>query len=190
MNKFEQIKSIFYSGGTPFEGNYESINEITFLVDNGYLKMNDFPISYKNEYLNLFKEHSLLNKESRYDAAGGGDAHLALKILGRKYLKNKRNLDAKYEQPFYGYFPDVISVDKSIIIECGVTANPEKMFTYFQHGNIKELIQIPYPMVEDDKEIMAYSFTPSKNIKDFLSFLQSEKNKDIKNILNRRRTTE
>lgn len=187
MSTFDKIKSIFYSGNTPFEGSYESINEIAFLVDNRYLKMSCFPISSKKEYLDLFNEQSRLHKIKRCDAAGGGDAHVALKILGGTFLKKMRGLEAKYEQPFCGYFPDVLSVNRHIVIECGVTGNPEKILTYFQQGGIKELIQIPYPMDEDEK-IAAYSFTPNDNIKDFLALLQSEKNKSVRAILNRKRS--
>ena len=41
---------------------------------------------------------------------------------------------------------------------------------------------------DEDDEIAAYSFTPNDNTKNFLSLLQSEKNKDVRAILNRKRS--
>ncbi|MFZ2484868.1 MAG: hypothetical protein WAX80_03010 [Minisyncoccia bacterium] len=190
MSTFDEIKRIFFSGNQAFEGNYESINEIAFLVDENYLTMGKFPISTKREYLEIFEEHSLLNNETRYDAAGGGDNHMALKLLAQKYLKDERGLEAFYEQAFCGYYPDVISADKQIIVECGITANSEKILTYFQQGNIQELIQIPYPDVDDKEVVMGYSFVPNKELNNFLAFLQAEKYNKIKEILKNKRKSE
>lgn len=181
MTNFAKIRDIFF-GNTVFPGSHESINEIAFLVGEGYLTVDEFPIASKEEYLNLFKNNSNLNSESRFDAAGGSDAHMALKLLGQKYLKDERSLDSSFETPFCGYFPDVMSHDKSIIIECGVTGNPEKILGYFRHGNLKELIQLPYP-VEEDNKITAYSFKANPDLKDFLEFLESERNNRIRDLL-------
>lgn len=115
MSTFEKIKGVFFSGNQAFEGNYESINDIAVLVDEGYLVLTEFPIATKKEYLEIFKEHSILNNQTKFDAAGGGDSHMALKLIGQKYLKEERNLESRYEQPFCGYYPDVISVDKRIV---------------------------------------------------------------------------
>lgn len=187
MSTFNEIRGIFFSGNQAFVGNFESINEIAFLVDENYLTMSKFPISTKKEYLEVFKDHSILNNETRFDAAGGGDSHMALKLLAQKYLKDQRGLEARYEQAFCGYYPDVISDDEKVVVECGLTANPEKIFTYFQQGNIKELIQIPYPDVDDENFVTGYSFVPNKDLNNFLAFLQAEKYKKIKKILKNKR---
>lgn len=184
MTTFAKIRDIFF-GNTIFEGSHESVNEIAFLVDEGYLIMSEFPIATKEGYLNLFDNNSQLNNESRFDAAGGGDGHVALKLLGQKYLKDKRGLGSSFEKPFCGYFPDVISDDGNVVVECGVTGNCEKILSYFRHGNLQELIQLPYP-VEEDNEIMAYSFKSNPNLKDFLEFMEKERNNKIRDLLKNR----
>jgi|SRR3989338_9677133 len=187
MSTFGKIKRIFFSGNQAFIGNLESINEIAFLVDENYLVLTEFPIFTKKEYLEVFKDRSLLNNETRYDAAGGGDSHMALKLLAQKYLRDNRGLESHYEQAFCGYYPDVMSDDKRTIVECGITANSEKILTYFQQGNIQELIQIPYPDVDDVEIVMGYSFIPGKELNDFLAFLQVEKYNKVKEILKNKR---
>jgi len=184
MSTFERIRSIFY-GNTPYEGSYESIQEIAFLVDKGYLALALFPLADKKEYKRLF-DRPLIESPGAYDAAGGGDAHIALKLLGARYLKDKRGFESQFEQPFCGYFPDVISRDKSIIIECGVTGNPEKMLACFRQSDLKEFIQLPYPY-EEDAELIAYNFAPGNDCRDFLKFLETEKLKNIKSIINRKK---
>lgn len=187
MSTFEKVKSIFYpTTNQSFEGSHESINEIAFLIDEEYLSLTDFPIATKEEYLNLFKSKSSLDKSARFDAAGGGDAHMALKLLGKKYLHDERGLNSGFEQPFCGYYPDVISEDKTVVIECGVTANPEKILNYFKQGGLKELIQLPYPSFEDE-HLIGYSFKPNEDLKDFLEFLQEEKHNKIRQIFQNRK---
>jgi len=83
-----------------------------------------------------------------------------------------------YEQEFEGYFPDVISRDKKMIVECGNT-NPDKIFNYFKNKYVQKLIIIPY-ISNTEQFISAYIFTADTELSDFLNFSENEKVKDIK----------
>jgi hypothetical protein len=183
MTSFLQIKNIFYSGGHSFRGDSDPINEITFLVDEGFIQIQQVSIASKDVYLELFQDSSLLHQ--RDEAAGGSLEHVCLKICASNYLKS-RGVICEFEHPFCGYYPDVVSTDRSVVIECGHTQNAEKMLTYFQQGNINEFIQVPYPDVSDDN-IIGYQFLSiNPDLKGFLDYLEQEKRQDIKQIFKSR----
>lgn len=180
METFLKIYNIFYSGGHSFRGEQESISEIAFLVDEGYIILNTILIAEKKEYLSFIDTLSI--QEHTYNlAAGGSHAHMALKILAGQYLERQGGHSFDYEHPFCGYYPDVLTKNKLIAIECGNTQNPEKLLVYFQQGNLRECIQIPYPDYNDEK-VFGYSFIPRIELKDFLIAIQEEKRKKIKEI--------
>jgi hypothetical protein len=106
-------------------------------------------------------------------------------VLAQTYLKNEYNADCIFEQPFVGFIPDVQSIDKHAICECGHTSNPEKLFSYFKHPDVRYVIQIPYPD-EDDTSIIGYEFQAQPTLIPFLDFESTEKKQVIKDILNRR----
>lgn len=179
MNTFDKIQDIFYSGSHAFRGDKDSISEIAFLIDNNYLSVSPIIISSKEEYdILLNNPHKL---SFLYEAAGGGGTHIALKILAKEYLKIDRGHESVFEHPFCGYYPDVLSVNESIVIECGHTGNPEKILTYFRQGNIKECIQIPYPSSQET-EIIGHSFIAKDKTAEFLIFLEKEKLAKTKNL--------
>ncbi len=183
MSTFDTIREIFYSGNHSFNGDRESINEIAFLVDEKYLLVKSTIIATKEEYFSILKDSSSNVVQNRHRAAGGSFEHVALKLLSGIYIKKERNyLDILYEHPFCGYFPDVITKDEKIIVECGHTQNAEKLLTYFRQGKIKECIQVPYPS-DEDKTIKGYSFTASNDLTKFLIFLEQEKRNELKTIL-------
>lgn len=186
MSTFNTIQNIFYSGGYAFTGDQESINEIAFLVNEKYLAVEQIVISTKEKYFSIFRDSSTDITEDRHRAAGGSPEHVALKLLSGIYLKKKRNLDIDYEHPLCGYYPDVMSKDKKVIVECGHTQNADKLLTYFRQGGIEECIQIPYPS-DEDKEVKGYSFTAKNGLNEFLIFLEQEKRAKLKTIfLNRK----
>ena len=162
----------------------ESIQDIAFLIDEGYLFISNICIGRKKDYFALI-DSLPLNKES-YLADGGGKNHVALKLFVGDYFKKIGVLKIEYEHLFYGYYPDVMSSDKTIIAECGHTQNPEKMLVYFQQGNIKECIQIPYPSYEDNY-IREYSFTANDNLNEFLDFLENKRRNQLKDIFKKNR---
>ncbi len=183
MSTFDTIRDIFYSGTHAFRGDKDSISEIAFFVDEGYLSLSALAVASKNSYKNHLENPDKLKKI--YEAAGGGVTHVVLKILGSEFLKNSRNQGSIFEHPFCGYYPDVLSDDKTIIIECGHTQNSEKMLAYFREGNIKECIQVPYP-TDEDTEVKGYSFIARDDLKEFLIFYEKEKRTDVKNIFFKR----
>lgn len=180
MATFLEIQEIFYSGGQAFRGNKDLINDIVFLLDEGYLLLNRFFAGSKEKYLSILDDPSF--KEDAYNAAGGGKNHIALKLLAGKYLKNRGFHKLLYEHPFCGFFPDVMTEDNLIVAECGHTDNADKMLKYFQYGGIQECVQIPYPTADDEK-IYGYSFLAGNELKDFLDFLEKERLNQIKNIV-------
>lgn len=179
MSTLDTIRNIFYSGTHSFKGNMELISEIAFLVDKNFLSVSPFKMASKDEYKILLNNPAKLKLFD--EAAGGGIPHVALKIIAAEYLKTKKGHESKFEHPFCGYYPDVLSKDESIAVECGHTNNPDKMLAYFKEGGIKECIQIPYPTYED-KEITAYSFVASDDLTKFLHFMDEEKISTLKAI--------
>ncbi|MEK7480025.1 MAG: hypothetical protein AAB665_01905 [Patescibacteria group bacterium] len=147
MDTLSKVRDMFYSGTHAFSGDAESVTEIAFLVDNGYLHVATVQINSKVEYSEILQN---VGANPLYEAAaGGGPAHVALKILSGNYVRQKYSQDVIFEHPFCGYYPDVLSEDRQIVVECGNTQNPSKILDYFRQGRIRECIQIPYPDVED-----------------------------------------
>ena len=114
MSTFDKVRDIFYSGNFSFTGDLEYINEISFLVDNGYLVLKTLDISSKEEFKHLLGKPSEV-KELIYRAAGGTLPHIVLKILGGRRLEAMNKIPL-FEHEFCGYFPDVMSEDKEIVI--------------------------------------------------------------------------
>ncbi len=171
MGTFQELQNIFYSGAYSFSGSLDPISEFAFLIREGYMNLKTITIADKVEYLTLFENKNVIRRA--FNAAGGGDAHIALKLSGGKYLEKSTGRSVLYEHPFCGYFPDIMSADHSVIIECGHTQNPEKVFKYFQEG-VKEFIQIPYTN-ETDTKITGYSFSPNEHLIEFLKLLEQTK---------------
>jgi len=179
MSTFNIIKDIFYSGVQSFRGANDSISEIAFLVEENYLSFSIVAIASKKEYKALLNNSDKLKRS--YEAAGGGNAHIALKILTSEYVRKNRGCENVFEHPFCGYYPDVLSSEEDIVAECGHTDNSEKILTYFRQGNVKECIQVPYPS-EEDEEVKGYSFTAKDNLKEFLVFIEEERRNKLKTL--------
>lgn len=183
MSTFEKLWEIFYSGNPAFHGLKEPINEISFLIDNDYLIFSETLIASKKKYLDFF--YNLEKDKEKINLAAGGEmAHVVLKILSGQYLEH-RNLAVDYEHSFCGFFPDVLSKDKLVIIECGLTQNPDKILTYFNQGKIHEFIQVPYP-TDESGAVSGYVFTATNELNNFLTFLEKEKNTQIKILFKKR----
>lgn len=180
MATFEKIRNIFFSGGFAFTGILESINEIAFLVDEGYLKLETITIADKEHYFSVLNSTS--NQIEKDDASGGSIEHITLKILASEYLELLKQQSTLFEHAFCGYYPDVLSSDKLTVIECGHTQNAEKMLIYFRQGDINECIQIPYPD-QDSQIITGYSFKANSALKAFLEFLDVEKRNEVRVLL-------
>lgn len=94
-------------------------------------------------------------------------------------------MKSRFEQAFAGYIPDVQSVDLHTICECGHTNNPEKLFAYFRHPEVRYVVQIPYP-VDTDTEILGYEFQATPNLIPFLDYESAGISQSIKDIINKR----
>ena len=172
MSAYATVREAFYSGAFDFTGDPRTVRDIAFLVDENYLELTTFPIASRKEYEDTLR---LLERPAEgYEAAGGSAAHVALKQLTARYLQTVRKLKIKYEHPFCGYYPDVLTVEARVVAECGHTNNPEKMLAYFRQGDIEECILVPYPDFEAET-VFAHSFTALPNLKDFLIFWEQEK---------------
>jgi len=185
MNTFATVRDIFFSGSHAVTGGQDAANDIAFLIDEGYLAFDAVAITEKREYTQILGV--LSRRPHAYDeAAGGGMEHMALKLVASKYLLRSRDRKARFEQPFCGYFPDVLMDDKSLVVECGHTQNPDKMFDYFRFGNIEEFLQIPYPE-PDECDIRGYRFVAGADLHEFLEFRDGERRSKIKELLQKRR---
>lgn len=181
---YTKVRNAFYSGEHAFTGDKQVVTDISFLVDNGYLSLRLFPLATHLEYLAILQD--LPHQKHVYEAAGGGDAHIALKLLAGKHLQRVICQESFYEHPLCGYFPDVITADGRIVVECGHTNNPEKILTYFKQGSVEECILVPYPD-PDEPDVTAYSFSAQNELKEFLDFWESESHADIREKLRNRR---
>src|SRR3989344_1663933 len=114
MTTFDTVRDIFYSGAQAFRGSHDSISEIAFLIDEGYLSISTIIINSKKEYRILLSQPDKL--EQFDEAAGGSNTHIALKVLAKNYLETSRNCKSLFEHPFCGYYPDVLSDDETIVV--------------------------------------------------------------------------
>ena len=89
-----------------------------------------------------------------------------------------KNAESKYEA-FSGLLKNL--KQKNHLKHTLVYCSPQQI------ENIQELIQIPYPDVDDVEIVMGYSFIPGKELNDFLAFLQVEKYNKVKEILKNKR---
>lgn len=180
MDTYTQVKDAFYSGEHAFTGDRQAVRDIAFLVDKGYLNLRVFPIASRQKHLATL--HTLDQNKHADKASGGSQEHIALKLLSGEYLQKKFGLRVQYEHQLCGYYPDVMTADSCIVVECGHTHNPEKMLTYFKQSDMKECILVPYP--DSEKQIvLGYSFTASDELRKFLTFWDSEKRSEIQKKL-------
>jgi hypothetical protein len=90
LDTFIKIRDIFYSGSHAFTGSYESINEISFLINEGFLTFDTISIARKKEYFTLLDNLLNYNNNQAGEAVGGSNEHIALKILAQNISNKKR----------------------------------------------------------------------------------------------------
>lgn len=179
----DSVANIFYSGQFGFMGDMQMISKITFLLNEHYLSMKQVVIASKSIFLDTCANSTIINNS--FEAAGGSPEHIVLKLLAQAYVTKEYGINSECEVSYVGYIPDVISIDRSIICECGHTNNPEKLLAYFHQPSTKAIIQIPYPN-EDETCVYGYTFVANENLIPFLEFENQESKQSIKDIINRR----
>lgn len=183
----EQIIEIVHSGGNDFRADLKQITDIHFLHEEGYIRLQKIYLCAKEDY-NKNLDFLYKNKREHFDISGGGIGHMALKKIALDYFLSKDpSIKIVIEEEFMGYRPDLmIKGEKENIrevIECG-NVEADKFFKYFVDESVKKFYVIPYPG-EESQEMFLYLFTPKNHTRDFLIFLQSERRKIIRSILNK-----
>lgn len=172
---------IFYSNSR-LNIDYQAIDEIDFLIHEKIIKYKEEKLCNLEEFYKIIDR--IQNKEIKiFDYQGGENRHMALKYLGEKFLLSK-NKQVKIENIFHNRYPDLISEDKEIIIECGDT-DPNKIIEYFSLG-VAKLFFIPYP---DDKSehLMIYEFRcDSDELKEYKDYIDNINYNKIKDIIKKR----
>ncbi len=174
----ESLLNIFYSN-SPLNIDYQAIDELEYLIDEHLI------VVTLTQLCNVRKLHEIIDKINSgnikaIDYQGGGIKHMALKKLGEDLLLNL-NKKAKIESLFNNRYPDVISLDLKVIIECGDT-DPNKILEYFNSG-VESVIILPYP---NSEEVNYYEFS-YKDLKEVQEYIKNSYfNDKIKQIINRR----
>ncbi len=181
---FKRVRDIFYSGSHAFRGELEIINDIAFMIDNGYLIMNSIELASHNTFAKYLDDAIVSKSDESYAAQGGSPTHVAPKLLAANYLREHRNGKPLFEQPFCSHYPDVINDDRKLVIECGDTQNPEKILLYFKQGGIDECLQVPYP--PENGAVLAYSFAAGPDLIEFLDYLAKERRGNTLSLLEAR----
>ena len=177
------IKEIFYSGSYPATDD-QLIVDITYLVNNKFLNIQREIVTSHQEYF-LQVDRITKGDQPIADFDGGGNGHMALKIIAQKYLHNHGSQIALFEREFEGCRPDVITPDRCILIECG-NVEPNKIFSYFKNETIQKLIIIPYP--DPEEPVFAFTFTPQNELARFLFFKEREELRALQKIFNNAHT--
>ncbi|HDQ23031.1 MAG TPA: hypothetical protein ENN28_03615 [Candidatus Uhrbacteria bacterium] len=150
------LLNIFYSNSR-LGIDYQAIDELNFLIKEKIINFSENKLAELMEFYKIIDK--LKNEEIKeFDYQGGQIRHMSLKILGEKLLRNL-NKKSKIENIFHNRYPDLISSDKQIIIECGDT-DPNKIIEYFNLSVVKIFI-LPYPDNESDF-LYFYEFTCNK----------------------------
>ena len=85
-------------------------------MEEDLINLNEEEIAPKILYQNYIDDINNC-KISVSDIDGGQVEHMALKLVGRNYLKKEGYSKVKFEEEFEGLRPDIITLDKKIIIE-------------------------------------------------------------------------
>jgi len=185
QNKFvikneNDLTDIFYSHYRS-GANFTALKELFWCINDKMLLLKKITISDIDTYHNYLYDISD-KKIDAYDIQGGDKQHLAIKMIGKDFLKITNN-EGGCEQWFAGRIPDLISSDKTIIIECGDT-DPTKILEYFSNSKIMKIIVIPYPDPEINY-VNAYLFTKTKMLTEYIDYKKECFSTSMKKFINR-----
>jgi hypothetical protein len=175
------LLDIFYSNSR-IAVNFQALDELQFLLDEKIIKIKFGKKFTQEEFYKVIDR--INSKEIKiFDYQGGEIRHLALKYLAEELLKNLHKTP-KIEQLYNNRYPDVMSEDREIIVECGDT-DPQKIIEYF-NGEIKNILIIPYPTSES-KIFTSYKFECDfAGLAEYCAFKANKDKNSILNIINRR----
>jgi len=183
MEKID-LTPIFYSNYNAGI-DYYSLDELAFLFDNRCLNYKKEPVGSLKEFYDFIDK--INNREIKvFDIEGGGNRHLALKLIGLKYYE-KTSKTALVENWFHGYRPDLLFKNRAgcvIIVECGDTS-PVKIMEYFDRPEVEKVIIISYPE-EGEDFIYQHIFSKNKALDEYLRIKKEINLKKIKRIINKR----
>lgn len=155
----EELKNIFYSG-------YDAAPDWLILDELEFL-LNKDGLCYKVEKICNVKEYKRLIGGVKAVEGSGRQykGHMALKIIAQQFLK-QINKASFTERHFLGAHPDVISADKSLIIECGTTS-PEVILLFLREPQVKRVAILPYSYT-GEKKLRMHIFSRGPNFRKFM----------------------
>lgn len=167
----QDVRDIFYSGSYTGHTDEQLIVDICYLLNAGLLFVYENTIASRVDYFTEL-ENITNGIKPTADIAGGGNGHMALKILAQHYLQTEGVNEIVFEREFEGFRPDLMTKNHTILVECGF-AEPNKIFCYFKNKHVNRMIIVPYPDQESNN-IQAFTFTASDELADFLCFKEKE----------------
>lgn len=164
MINSEELKNIFYFGFNK-ACDWQLLDELEVLIQEGAINYSRKTISSKDNYFKI------LDKIKVIDGLGPqGKGHMALKEITRDYLE-RLGKKALSEFQILGMHPDVISSDKKIAIECGIT-DPGGILILLSNQNILFVGVLPYP--GDDNNLFLHKFSRGANFLDYKNWKLSK----------------
>ncbi|MFA6534130.1 MAG: hypothetical protein WCT37_03075 [Patescibacteria group bacterium] len=179
------IFEIFYSNftGSP---DYQGLSDVLDLLNRKYIKISKTKTGFNKADYQTTVDKILDGQIKSIDYQGGSNNHLALKVLAEEYIRNNFGLKSSLEYNFFGRIPDVISLDKNIIFECGDT-DPWKVTEYFRNDDNLKVFIFPYPG-DDEEELFTYEIIKGKEgLKDYLLQKQLDGLSAVKKIIRARK---
>ena len=146
----EELKNIFYSG-FPAATSWDVLDELAIAIDNGALRYEKTEIDSVESY------HQIQDTIGAPEGLGPQEkGHMALKELGKQWLRRQHEKDILFESHFDGLHPDVRTRDGRFIIECGTT-DPSCVRIFLNDDRVVWIGNIPYPFYEE-KNLMLHRF--------------------------------
>lgn len=169
----EDFVKIFYSYPQNLNIDWNNIDEIAWMYEEGLFVFSSDRIATQKEFINRID--IVMDPKNGFMRNGESYGHLALKTFGRDYLIKRCGIvekDVMYEYPFIGFEVDVIDKGLHYPVECGST-NALKFEKYLQLSSTVKMFVLPYPHLEDLK-IFQFCVLPAffkyiKHKKEFLN---------------------
>lgn len=169
----EDFVKIFYSYHYNPSIDWDSIEEITWMYQEGLFNFSEEVIASKDQFNQRLDK--VAKGKSKAIKNGESDGHLALKSFAKDYLVQRCGIledDIRYEFPLIGFEVDVIDKNLRFPSECGST-NALKLEKYLTTPTTKKMLLIPYP----HSEVKVYIFEAKQAFLKYILFKQKSLNK-------------